>query len=117
MPTKGPTHYQRTRLRAKRIDAPRRYAPPDPFYLSSPWRRFRGWVLARSPLCADPFGYHAEDGRQEAATEVHHLIRRLARPDLALDPGNVQPLCKSCHSRLTARERHHGRSLHHAGER
>lgn len=115
MPRKLATHFQRTRRRPGPGTRPANHTPPDPFYLSGPWRRFRLWILARFPLCADPFQYHAEDGRAEAATEIHHLIRRRERPDLAFDPANVQSLCKSCHSRLTAQERKHGRSQHYAG--
>ena len=73
----------------------------DPFYGSARWLRFRLWVLARHPLCADPFGYHEKDGGTVPATEVHHLQPYKQRPDLALSESNTQALCRSCHSRIT----------------
>ena len=73
----------------------------DPFYGTARWLRFRGWVLNRQPLCADPFGYHDQDGVAVPAKEVHHLIPYKQRPDLALSESNVQALCRSCHSRIT----------------
>jgi len=57
-------------------------------------------VLARNPLCADPIGYHAVDGRIEIATHVDHVVPRSAGGTDAW--SNLQPLCASCHSRKTA---------------
>lgn len=37
------------------------------------------------------------------ATEVHHIIKIAARPDLRLDQENLMSLCKSCHGRRTGR--------------
>ena len=61
-------------------------------------------VLADSPICTDPFGIHRRIGRYELASDVDHMIPRDVRPDLALDHGNLQPLCKSCHSKKTRKE-------------
>lgn len=60
-------------------------------------------VLARQPVCADPFGIHAERGEVVVATEVDHIVpKRLGGRD---EIENLQALCKSCHSRKTMMER------------
>jgi len=71
----------------------------DPFLNSRKWQRLRLYYLARNPLCADC----NERGRSEPATEVHHVIKRSIAPQLAMDPMNLQGLCKACHSSRTAR--------------
>jgi len=58
--------------------------------------------LRAHPLCADPFGVHAERGELVAATEVDHIVSR--KRGGADDESNLQALCKSCHSRKTALE-------------
>jgi len=63
------------------------------------WQAFRRTVLADHPLCAD---CQAEN-RLTPATELHHLAKLRARPDLRLEPTNVRPLCQSCHAIRTAR--------------
>ncbi len=64
------------------------------------WGRVRRRVLARSPLCVEC----ERLGRMEFATEVDHIIPEREAPELAFDVSNLQGLCKSCHSRKTARE-------------
>ena len=66
------------------------------------WRKLRRVVLARSPLCADPFGIHAAEGRIEQATEVDHIKPKSQGGTNAM--GNLQALCKQCHSRKTVLE-------------
>jgi 5-methylcytosine-specific restriction endonuclease McrA len=62
-------------------------------------------VLAKHPLCSDPFGIHAEIGEVVVATDLHHIIP-LATKDLPTrvlnSEANLMPLCHSCHSRITA---------------
>lgn len=65
------------------------------WYSNRRWRAFRAWFLSRAPLCARC----AERGETTIATEVHHVIPRLTRPDLAYSADNLEGLCKSCHSR------------------
>ena len=67
---------------------PRRTMPLN----SARWRRLRAYVLAREPLCR-----HCGN----VATDVDHISG---------DPSdnreaNLQPLCHSCHSHKTGRER------------
>jgi len=66
------------------------------------WRKIRLQVLKSQPLCADPFGEHAERGEVVLATEVDHIVP-LARGGTHARK-NLQPLCKSCHARKTALE-------------
>lgn len=70
------------------------------------WRRIRMMVLARRPLCADPFGEHHANGITVLATDVHHVIPLSSGMPLRIlnDESNLQPLCHSCHSRITAAE-------------
>lgn len=64
------------------------------------WQRLRRMQLARYPLCADPDQVHA--GQPVPAEEVDHIIPLSKGGTHAFD--NLQSLCKSCHSRKTARE-------------
>ena len=68
------------------------------------WRKLRAAVLARRPLCEDPFGAHSAIGRPVASTVVDHVIPRSTRPDLELDERNLQALCTRCHNRKSRHE-------------
>jgi len=63
------------------------------------WRRLRGMVLHREPVCRDPFGIHAKNNEVVASSEVDHIIP-LARGGTN-KLINLQALCKSCHSKKT----------------
>lgn len=63
------------------------------------WRKIRARVLKNNPLCADPDGVHTFP---EPATEVDHI--KPLRMGGTNQYDNLQSLCKSCHSRKTARE-------------
>lgn len=106
MPWRPPSHralaYPRT-TRDQHYRAARREAHgPDP-RSTQRWRRVRARVLARNPLCGDPFGLHA--GRIVPATQVDHKLGVWERPDLVYDEENLQSLCSACHSRKNALER------------
>jgi 5-methylcytosine-specific restriction protein A len=64
------------------------------------WRKVRAMYLARCPICEDPEGQH-RGGPPVLASEVHH-IKPLAEGGTNKF-SNLQALCKSCHSRLTAK--------------
>ena len=61
------------------------------------WRRVRAWYLKRHPLCLDCQG----EGRVAPATEVHHIVA--LRDGGTHEETNLTALCKSCHSRRTAK--------------
>jgi 5-methylcytosine-specific restriction protein A len=97
MPERPPTH--RAGSATLKVHRPACAHAPSNAY-GSQWRKLRRYVLTCQPLCSDPFGHHAEDGRIEIATEVDHIIPRSAGGTDAID--NLQGLCITCHSRKTA---------------
>jgi 5-methylcytosine-specific restriction protein A len=70
---------------------------PDPFYLSSAWRKCRAQVLQRDDyLCQ----ICLSQGMITAADLVHHIEHLQDRPDKALDMYNLQSVCHACHNKL-----------------
>ncbi len=99
MAQKQPSFLQRLRSKGPK---PRRRT--DGFYQTTRWRKLRRYMLALEPLCRDPFGEHAEWSEVVSASEVDHIVPRRVRPELELSLGNLQGLCKRCHSRKTKAE-------------
>lgn len=94
-------HAPKTHRPPKR-KAPGHQAPrPSPAQrgYGSHWRRLREWFLRQHPLCADPFGFHAEDGRHVVAEQVDHIVPVASGG--TNDEENLQGLCSSCHRRKT----------------
>lgn len=64
------------------------------FYLSKPWRKVRADVFKRD------FGLCVRCG--ESGVIVHHKIHLTARnindPNIALNPDNLETLCRECHA-------------------
>ena len=58
------------------------------------WLRLRSRYLAAKPTCNDC---------RRLATEVHHIKPIRDYPELRLVWENLMGLCKSCHSKRTAR--------------
>lgn len=76
-------------------------------YNSKAWRVTRQVTLFRFPLCAqvDECGARCP----ELATEAHHIVNAqvwVAQGGSYLDQDNLVGLCKACHSKHTAAERH-----------
>lgn len=96
MPYAPPIH-RPPRLETEKLHEPalERQNDHGEWYANRRWRKFRAWFLSRAPLCARC----KERGETTLATEVHHVIPRLTRPDLAYSADNLEGLCKSCHSR------------------
>ncbi len=95
------------KARRRKSGRTNRFRPAPPIiaghkriYDSARWRRLRRSVIGRDPWCADPEARHA---RPEPATEVHHLVEARADPARFFQRENLQALCRSCHSRMTAR--------------
>jgi 5-methylcytosine-specific restriction protein A len=100
MPERPPRFNTNTKSRiAKRNPYPKE--SPSKRGYDSAWKRLRATVLHKQPLCV-----HCLDvGRTEAATELDHIVPIRLRPDLRLVVDNLQPLCKSCHSKKTGNEK------------
>jgi 5-methylcytosine-specific restriction enzyme A len=59
------------------------------------WQRFSRAYLAANPACARGCG--------RRATDVHHIDGRGPLGPRGYDPTNLEALCHSCHSQVTAR--------------
>lgn len=66
------------------------------------WKRARAWYLRRHPLCV----ICELDGRVVVATAVDHIQPHRGDCDRMWNTSNWQALCKRCHDRKTAQERH-----------
>ena len=73
------------------------------------WKKLRQWHIQNEPLCR----HCRERGITRAAEEVDHILSVNSRPDLRLDPSNLQSLCRSCHVRKT-RQDNGGETKHEA---
>jgi 5-methylcytosine-specific restriction protein A len=72
----------------------------DGFLDTQAWRKLSRWKLAASPNCEKCL----IAGRYSPAQDVDHVLPRATHPELALDPSNLQSLCKVCHLRKTKSE-------------
>jgi 5-methylcytosine-specific restriction protein A len=97
MPTRPPRHRPQQATR-KAHSLPRESTSRRGY--GRRWQRLARMFLRANPLCADPFGLHARDGRCVAGEQVDHIIPRRRGGDDVWK--NLQTLCCSCHSRKTA---------------
>lgn len=78
---------------------PRR-SPYKKLYNTSRWQALRKVVLNKQPLCVECM----KAKRITLATVVDHIKPHKGNEELFYDKANLQPLCKSCHDRKTAKE-------------
>lgn len=64
------------------------------------WRRLRRMHLNANPWCV----FCLEKGLVVEGAHVDHKLTIRERPDLRLDPENLQTLCEPCHNRVKQRE-------------
>ena len=64
------------------------------------WSRLRAWFLTGNPWCR----MCDEKGRAVPALIADHVLTIEERPDLRLDPTNLQSLCGPCHSSVKQRQ-------------
>lgn len=72
----------------------------DPFYCSTAWIKLRDYIRLRDPLCVECL----KEGVTRPTDHIDHKIPRSVRPDLELEPENLQGLCATHHNRKTAAE-------------
>ena len=65
----------------------------------SSWRMVRLQHLLNNPLCDMCLKEH----KFVQGQDVHHKTKLRVRPDLRDEPSNLQSLCHSCHSKITAK--------------
>jgi len=69
------------------------------------WKAIRKRYLIAYPLCFECM----RTGVLEPATEVHHIVP--LRDGGSSDYSNLMALCKSCHSKYTAKDGGFGRNI------
>lgn len=70
------------------------------FYHSVEWRNLREYILAHEPFCRRCKAL----GVITPATECDHIRDITDDPENCLNVDAIQPLCKKCHSRKTAKK-------------
>ena len=63
------------------------------------WQKIRKYILSRNPLCREC----ERLGLVSIATDVHHI--KPLRDGGTHEDYNLMPLCHSCHSTVTGREK------------
>ena len=77
----------------------------DPFYSRPDWMKLRLAVLRRDDWVCNECGVRCLGKKKGSPSPaVDHKKPRKEFPELAMDMGNLQTLCVSCHSRKTIRE-------------
>lgn len=110
MPYKAPTNYQKDKKTSPKNNGGVYGTLPQPSSAEhrphaaqrgydALWRKLRVMYLREHPLCVTC----TLAGLTVAASEVDHIIPK--RNGGSNDTMNLQALCKSCHSKKTAKER------------
>lgn len=68
------------------------------------WQKVSQAFRAKNPLCADPYGLHADAGRIVLGELTDHIKPHRGDPTLMYDESNFQNLCRACHGMKTAKE-------------
>jgi len=76
------------------------YKVRQDLYHSKPWYDMREYILYRDKFCR----ICSTEEHPVVCTEIDHIIPIRERPDLRLDPSNLQGLCAVCHGRKTYEE-------------
>lgn len=84
-------------LRTRNAEADKQRGSPSSRGYGRRWLRVREAVLSEHPWCAEC----ARHGRMSLATDVHHKIPKRDGGEDTVE--NLEPLCHSCHSRITAK--------------
>ena len=79
----------RCSLHAEEQDTDRRPEWVTKFYGSTRWKKLREWKRRHNPLCE----YCVEEGKQEPATSVDHVVPLTVDPSLALAETNLRSSC------------------------
>ena len=79
----------------------------DPFYTSKRWRDIRIKVIRRDKYKCQQCGVLClGKAKGKPSPEVDHIQERKTHPQLAYNMGNLQVLCRSCHSKKTINTMH-----------
>jgi 5-methylcytosine-specific restriction protein A len=77
------------------------YRPNSTERYGSKWTEISTRYRLKNPLCE----CCREQGRTEAAIEVHHRQKVSDRPDLVYFWGNLMSVCRACHIKLDKAEK------------
>lgn len=69
---------------------------------TSRWQKVREIILAKYPLCYDPFDHHEKYDEAEPSTDVHHIKLVRDYHHLAFKESNLVGLCRRCHNKVDA---------------
>lgn len=64
------------------------------------WRSRKGQAMRAAYLADHPycFDHMTIYGQPVPATEIHHIVPQIDRPDLVMDADNLMALCHDCHN-------------------
>ena len=111
MPHRAPTHSEEQGRKAYDLSYTRqgKHQAVRAIYQTTRWRKLRAQVMLEEPLCADPYGWHVEDGRPRRSEQVDHILPLWVSLTLAYSRRNLQGLCTRCHTVKTHEDRRKAR--------
>ncbi len=107
MPNSLPSHDRKKSKKLKQFKScsPKNLELARKFRSSGLWQHIRLIHLTDNPLCFDPFGDHADDGRVVPAVQVHHIRGLATHYHLRITRSNLASICTGCHSKIEQMER------------